>query len=202
MLTQQFREVVEDRPLRSRKGRLRFFESSVLEALTRSPVWLPFVIYGPAVVWGVWRLGEPRWAPLLCGFGFWFVLEYFLHRFFFHLPVRGETAAGFRFFVHEHHHAFPNDYGRLVATPWQSGLAMALLAAIESATWGHWQWALVGSVTGYLIYESVHIAIHMTETKWIHWLRAHHLRHHAEHGAGRAFGISSPLLDIVFRTRR
>jgi sterol desaturase/sphingolipid hydroxylase (fatty acid hydroxylase superfamily) len=58
-----------------------------------------------------------------------------------------------------------------------------------------------GFGTGYVVYDSIHFAIH-------HWsmrnplareLKRHHLRHHFtdEH---TGYGVSSPLWDYVFRT--
>lgn len=201
MVTDECRSLVESGTLKPREGSIRIFVSPVAEALTRSPPWLPFVWIPPVVAVVVEH--HEMHASFLAGMGAWFMLEYLLHRFFFHLPGESNAARGVRFLAHEHHHAFPHDRTRIVATPWQ--LALGLLLVAPFARLGPAPWlTLSGTLCAYLIYEAIHFRIHhgTTHGRVMRGVRAHHLRHHAPEGSRAAFGISSPLLDYVFGTRR
>ena len=202
VITDECRTIVESGDIKPREGSIRIFRSPIAEALTRSPPWLPFLWIPPAVAALVENRGM-HLAAFMTGVGGWLVLEYLLHRFFFHLPGDHRVARGIRFLTHEHHHAFPEDRGRLVATPWQ--LALALLLVAPFARLGPAPWlTLAGTLTGYLVYEAIHFRIHHATNpgRLIKKLRAHHLRHHAPQGAKAGFGISSPLLDYLLGTTR
>jgi hypothetical protein len=195
-LTEECIEIAASDDRRPRRGRLRIFRSPVLEALFRSPPWVPFV-WVPLLVGLCLEHGTPPpgRGALFFGGGWllWWLLEVAMHRFFFHLPGQGKVARGMRFIVHEHHHAFPHDPGRLVATPWQSALALALLAAVARLVGPGWLTILAGSACAYLFYEAIHWRIHHDPGggRFIRRLRAHHLRHHAKPEAG--YGISIPV---------
>lgn len=202
VITEECRAIVDAGDLKPRPGSIRIFRAALPEALTRSPPWLPFAWIPPVVAAVIENRGLHLGA-LTAGIGAWVVLEYLLHRFFFHLPGSSRAARGVRFLVHEHHHVFPEDRGRLVATPWQ--LALALLLVAPFARLGPAPWiTLCGTLTGYLAYEAIHFRIHHATHpgRTLKRLRAHHLRHHASGGARAGFGISSPLLDVLFGTTR
>jgi sterol desaturase/sphingolipid hydroxylase (fatty acid hydroxylase superfamily) len=62
--------------------------------------------------------------------------------------------------------------------------------------------AFAGFIHGYLIYDLLHYAIHRGRmpTRLGRYLRQYHLAHHYA-SPERHFGVSSPLWDVVFRTR-
>jgi sterol desaturase/sphingolipid hydroxylase (fatty acid hydroxylase superfamily) len=202
-----------------------FRRAWVDRALTRTWPPLPFVAYGGVIVA---LLGPPLLAVagaarhgdvaalgrhVAAGLGLlaggvlaWTLIEYALHRFGLHLPTRSPAWRVAYFLVHGHHHRAPRDAARTVATLWQSGALLGLLASMAwpalGALWGPeaprvW---LAGVVLGYLAYEAVHLAAHHTRprTPLLRALVRHHLAHHAQPGA--RYGISSPLWDWVFGT--
>lgn len=200
VITDECRELVESGELKPRPGSIRIFRSSIAEAMTRSPPWLPF-LWIPPLIGGVIENRGMHLGAFLAGIGGWVVLEYLLHRFFFHVPGSSQIVRGVRFLAHEHHHAFPEDRGRLVATPWQLGLAMLLVAPFARLGPAPWV-TLLGTLFGYLVYEGIHFRIHHATRpgRLMKLVRAHHLRHHVDARAG--FGISSPLIDYLLGTHR
>lgn len=182
-----------------------FFHRPLAERLTRAHWASPYALYLPLVA-AILALGTDLSARglALVGAGAlaWTFVEYWLHRLFFHLapttPARRVTA----YLVHRHHHHAPGDRTRLVATPLQSlGLFLLLLGVYAPLGPARWP-LLAGGMLGYLAYELVHYSAHHRRPRSAlgRALRRHHLRHHFADEA-RNFGISSPLWDLVFRTR-
>ncbi|MEM1417327.1 MAG: sterol desaturase family protein [Myxococcota bacterium] len=191
----------DERPTR---GSLRLFESGVMEALFRSPPWLPFAYVTPMVGALLERGAARAPAVMLAGALLWAALEYAMHRWLFHVAGTKPVTVGYRFLVHGHHHARPWDGDRLVATPWQFASAAAVLYGAAQLFGEAWDAAFAGSLLAYLAYEAVHYAIHHGRggPGWLRAVRAHHLRHHhGPEGARSRFGISSPLFDWLLGTR-
>ncbi len=204
--------------LKPRRGHVRLLPGNLGNALWTSRPWLPYVWFAP-VVSACLEVAPPAaevgvTVPIpamlaipalwLSGALAWMLLEYLMHRFFFHLRGDGRLVRGFRFLVHEHHHAHPWDERRIAATWWQMSLAMLLLFGIERALapvlWPH---VFLGSLVAYLLYEAIHHRIHHDQEggRLLRAIRAHHLRHHhGPDGAKRGYGISSPVFDWLFRT--
>lgn len=204
-LSAEAQAVVEAGSLRPERGALRLFDSRLADGFWASSPWLPYVAVGAMSAVLLEHLPRgPEATAWLAGIAGWVVLEYLMHRFFFHLPLRGRRAAEFRLLVHEHHHARPWDRRRIAASWWQMTLALALLAGVERALLPtQWPVALLGSGWAYALYEAVHHRIHHDREggRVLRALRAHHLRHHhGAAGARRGFGISSPLLDWLLRS--
>jgi sterol desaturase/sphingolipid hydroxylase (fatty acid hydroxylase superfamily) len=122
------------------------------------------------------------------------MIEYLLHRFAFH-----------GFAPHYQHHEDPTDPTHILA-PLQ--LSLPVLAALFILLWQLAGQALVaalivaGVLAGYLVYESLHLRIHSTQPGgWLlRALRKQHFYHHfADHSS--CYGVTSPVWDLVFRTR-
>jgi len=96
------------------------FDNPILENMTMTPWygillgWLPWLTYLLVNV-----TTDPFETICSIGFGifFWTILEYSIHRWFFHseeqLPENPHVIA-FHFLIHGVHHAFPMDRYRLV----------------------------------------------------------------------------------------
>lgn len=181
----------------------RFFHRPVFERLVRAHPASPYVLYLPAIALCLAHTGLAQLPLALVGWLVWTLIEYWLHRGFFHMrpdtPARRVTS----FIIHRHHHVAPADREHLVATPLYSlGLFLLLLAAY--APFGPARWPLLaGSMLGYLAYEAAHWQIHHGHRRGplARALRRHHLRHHLADPAHN-FGISSPLWDLALRTWR
>ena len=185
----------------------RFFHRGLWESLTRAHPASPYLLHLPLVAASLW-LARPL-APLslllllAAGALAWTFVEYWLHRGFFHMRADTPARRVTSYVVHRHHHAAPHDPARIAATPAYSLGLLLLLFAVYSLAGPHARFALLaGTSLGYLAYEATHWQIHHARprTRLGRAVHRHHLRHHAD---GRAnFGISSPLWDLVFRTRR
>lgn len=124
-----------------------------------------------------------------------------MHRFLYHKIEDATYNTGIQYLFHGIHHEFPNDQTRLVL-PWIPSLGIAALfyglfylimrpnAFVFSS----------GFVLGYCAYMTVHFAIHKVPApkKFDFWWRHHNIHHFQQHD--RAFGVTSPLWDIVFGT--
>jgi hypothetical protein len=133
----------------------------------------------------------------------WTFVEYWLHRWFFHLPPGTHPFRRYILFIaHGYHHEFPNDPGRLVAPPVLSWPIAVFLVVLYSTLLGSW-WTpfFAGTVTGYLGYDWMHYYTHHGRPKsgWLKRMRKFHLDHHFKDHESR-FGLSTPLWDFVLGT--
>jgi len=207
---------------------VRMFRSDFMERFSHVHPAVPHVIYVPLVGWLLWTapttVGR---TALLCAAGvvLWTLAEYLLHKHAFHAPDRimqetHDVVAGLRreeavlpalpgwrhrlyFVAHGVHHEYPSDSSRLVMPP-SASLPIAVL------TWLLFRAAagptlapslFAGFVTGYLVYDTTHYAVHHLgmRTPWGRYLKKRHARHHfLDHDAD--YGVSSPLWDVVFGT--
>jgi sterol desaturase/sphingolipid hydroxylase (fatty acid hydroxylase superfamily) len=125
----------------------------------------------------------------------WTLIEYLLHRFFFHhAPVLKR--------VHERHHNSPLE---LIGTPaWASALIALVTAALACAVLGFpiGTAATAGLAAGYLWYVFVHYAAHHWRPRrgsYLYGARLRHARHHHQSHDGN-FGVTTALWDHVFST--
>jgi dihydroceramide fatty acyl 2-hydroxylase len=192
------------------KGSARMFRSDFFEWFSHVHPATPAVMFLPVVAFAFYQAIGPHhlavaaslgWA--LVGYLTWTLFEYWFHRLFFHLEVRGPRTERIYFFIHGVHHDWPWDRTRLVMPPSVS-LSIGVLAyALHRAVFGAQQmWApFAGFVLGYVIYDSVHWYVHAGKPRsWLgKWLRREHLVHHFKESGSR-FGVSCPWWDKVFRT--
>lgn len=187
----------------------RIFANNFLDFFSRVHWSIPLFTWVPVVLVSLyWSLVE-RQLPVLNVAGYfvaaffsWTVAEYLLHRFLFHFHPTTELGKRISFITHGVHHDYPNDSKRLVMPP-------ALSVFIALPFWFGFQWAFgefnlaffAGFLTGYLIYDMMHYALHHANVKWAWFaaLKEHHMIHHyAEPENG--FGVSSKMWDYIFRT--
>ena len=120
----------------------------------------------------------------------------------FHWVPNTPFAAKVVYTMHGNHHHYPRDRQRLFMPPLPSVLIASLLFALFY--WMMGLYALLffpGFLLGYLLYASMHYAIHAWNPpfKWMKPLwRNHHLHHYKNEHHG--FGVSSTLWDLVFGT--
>ena len=132
----------------------------------------------------------------------WTLTEYVLHRFAFHQHPETEMGSKIVYLIHGNHHEFPRDKERLFMPPIPSVFLATLFFGLFYLFMG--SYALIffpGFMTGYLLYGSMHYAIHAWNPpfKWMKPLwRNHHLHHYKDEDKG--FGVSSTLWDRVFGT--
>jgi len=196
------------------KGQAKLFRNQYLEYLTKTH---------PLVIWGMYLpiIGVMLWysvAELNYSFGqmlliflggmfFWSFFEYIMHRFVFHYVADTERGKRINYVLHGNHHEYPRDKQRLfmpaVPSIILASVIFALMYFVTAAfSPNNYVFAFFpGFMIGYLIYGSMHYAIHAWNPpfKWMKGLwRNHHLHHYKQDHRG--FGVSSTLWDHVFGT--
>jgi dihydroceramide fatty acyl 2-hydroxylase len=184
------------------------FESRLLDRFTRVHPVVPVLIYAPVIgamlVLAVTRDGGWDTLALVCvGYCLWTLFEYWLHRVVFHFEPEDGFGAKLHWMIHGVHHDHPNDPLRLVMPPAASiPLAVIVVGIIFLAAGTvHAPAVAAGFLSGYLIYDEIHYALHhhTPSTRLGKRLRELHMRHHFQDD-DKGFGISAPYWDVVFRT--
>lgn len=137
----------------------------------------------------------------VAGFVSWTFAEYMLHRFFFHMKSDSKLVKKIAYTMHGIHHDFPNDYTRLFMPPLPATLFIAVFFTTFYLTLGTRVFCfLPGFLLGYLAYAYTHFKTHQIRApKLLKFIWTHHLKHHYQ-DEDKAFGVSSPFWDLVFRT--
>lgn len=181
------------------------FKNNFLESLSKVHYSVPLFIYLPVIGFFTWTaFSEHRlnlfqylgWFSL--GLLVWSATEYFLHRFVFHFHPKGKIMERIHFIFHGVHHDYPNDAKRLVMPP-SASIPLALLFFFFFNTLlnpHHLSGFFPGFVTGYLLYDMTHYALHHANFKSGFWkaLKKHHMTHHYQDET-KGFGVSSMLWD-------
>lgn len=190
---------------------VRMFKSDFMEFFSHVHPATPLVLYLPAIALALYVAISRNQLSILTvvelfvvGVLIWTLLEYVIHRRIFHYEPKSAIGKKLHFIVHGVHHDYPNDAKRLVMPPAISiplaivfyGLFALFFGRSAPAIWA-------GLVAGYVCYDSIHYAIHHFSMKsgLLNRLKQHHLRHHF-HDDHAGFGVSSPLWDYVFGTKR
>ncbi|MBE9464166.1 sterol desaturase family protein [Dyadobacter subterraneus] len=189
---------------------VRMFKSDILESVSKVHFSVPLFIFIPVILYFGWKaIWQEELSPLefsgyyLLGLFIWSLTEYVLHRFIFHLePKKGnKTLERIHFIFHGVHHDYPSDAHRLVMPPSVSiplATAFYYLFSLFLRT-GPLAAFFSAFMTGYLIYDMTHYALHHANFKNKFWkrLKKHHMLHHYD-DASKGYGVSSPLWDKVF----
>lgn len=141
---------------------------------------------------------------LLFFFGFiaFGLLEYFIHRFIFHLSVKKEPFKTWVFGIHGVHHANPDDQ-RFYKTSILLKIALVLgingLGYIIAEAQGLIFSA--GFASAYAFYLFIHYCVHHykapTNPLKFYWIY-HEIHHYIN--PKNAYGVSNPFWDLVFQT--
>ncbi len=191
------------------KGSDRLFRSPALEALTKTHIAVPLTMfYGiglTTVAYSFWSLdlgGVAVTALFLVGAFFFTLVEYLVHRYFYHMGADTPKKARLQYVFHGVHHDHPRDKKRLALPPVLSLAVAAMFVGLFRLLMGTYGYAFAGGfMTGYATYLLAHYAIHVYSPPknilGVIW--KHHNLHHFV-GDNGAFGVSSPLWDHVFGT--
>jgi 4-hydroxysphinganine ceramide fatty acyl 2-hydroxylase len=191
------------------KGQAQLFKNHYLEMLTKTHPLVIWGIYLPLIVCSLYYSGIRLKFSLpeiggvfLAGGLFWTFFEYLMHRFVFHWVGESERAQKFVYVMHGNHHHFPRDKERLFMPPVPSIIISSLLFLLMHLLMGGYAFMFFpGFMLGYLMYGTMHFAIHAWNPpfRWMKPLwRNHHLHHYKDDHRG--FGVSSTIWDRVFGT--
>ena len=158
---------------------------------------------------GMGRL-VPRWKDLLwlipVGLFFWSLLEYAMHRLFFHWSPHNRKLKRIVQALHLSHHTDPRNPDKILIRPSYSLPISALVLGGFYAVTGSLFSAsalLSGVWLGFLYYEWVHYRLHLSTAASgsLKYQRGWHFSHHFV-DQGNCFGVTSPIWDLVFGTYR
>jgi 4-hydroxysphinganine ceramide fatty acyl 2-hydroxylase len=187
----------------------RLFKSSWLEALSKTHIAVPLTLfYGAAL--GVLFLSTGQWGMRwstvltysLSGVLFFTLVEYLVHRYFYHMRPGSERSTRIQYVFHGVHHDHPRDKRRLALPPIVSVVVAVAFLGLFRLLLGTPGFAFGGGfLAGYATYLLVHYSIHVRRMphNLLSALWKHHNLHHFADGQS-AFGVSSPMWDHVFGT--
>jgi dihydroceramide fatty acyl 2-hydroxylase len=193
-----------------RRGTAPMFERPpLLERFAMANPAIPFIVYFPVGIYTAWRAVSHGYGALtiaamyLAGLFLWTFTEYAVHRGQFHHEPTSEPQVAYVYLMHGVHHAYPDDSRRwvmplIVSVPLSALFYLAfhfLLGPIGDAMFA-------GFIHGYVAYDTIHFLVHRgpMPTRFGKFLRQYHMEHHYKKLEGH-YGVSSPLWDVVFRTR-
>ncbi|CEP12443.1 hypothetical protein [Parasitella parasitica] len=188
-----------------------FFGHPLLEPLTKTAwyviptVWIPYAGYQ---LYQSFAYGNDiaTWMSFVLGIAIWSLLEYLLHRFFFHLDeLLPDHQAAFvlHFVIHGFHHYLPMDKLRLVMPP-----TLAIIIAYPLVSLGHFLFppmiahgVVAGGFFGYVLYDCTHYYLHHARVFKYHFreMKKYHMAHHYKNYEG-GYGITSKIWDYCFGT--
>lgn len=190
------------------KGQGRLFQSEYLEMMTKTHPVVIYSLYIPVVIFLLYYAFTYRFMSVgavilffLGGALAWSLMEYVLHRFIFHFVTENPKLQRIVYKLHGIHHEYPRDRERLFMPPIPSLVVAGFFFSLQYLIVG---WNVLaffpGFLAGYLLYGSMHYAIHaFTPPSFLKALwRNHHLHHYKYPEKG--FGVSSVLWDHIFRT--
>jgi 4-hydroxysphinganine ceramide fatty acyl 2-hydroxylase len=190
------------------KGQGRLFQSEYLEMMTKTHPIVIYSMYLPLIVFLLYygnvyqSLSISREILLFAsGMLVWTLMEYILHRFVFHFVSENPRLKVVIYKMHGVHHEYPRDRERLFMPPVPSIIVATLFFSLQYLIMG---WNVLaffpGFLFGYLMYGSMHYAIHaFTPPSFLKALwRNHHLHHYKYPQKG--FGVSSVIWDHIFGT--
>lgn len=186
----------------------QIFENAFLESMTKSNPQLTIAFYTLLIIlflilnYEFTRNGL-YWTVFLYGAGIlaWTLMEYLLHRYIFHIDRYFPKMKRLHYMLHGVHHEHPRDRERLFMPPLPGTLIALLLLGFWSLFFGTDAFSfMAGMSNGYLIYSYIHYSVHTKPVFYpLRRLWKHHALHHFKYPS-KAFGVSSPLWDIIFRT--
>lgn len=141
---------------------------------------------------------------ILTGLAFWSLLEYLLHRYFFHWNPQDLRMRRIIHQLHFNHHKDPRHPDKILVHPFYSlpvsgmlGWGFYLVTGTLLAATG----LLAGLWAGFLYYEWVHYRLHLGKKSrgLLKRQRRWHFYHHFV-DPDHCFGVTSPLWDVVLGT--
>ncbi|MCG2611206.1 sterol desaturase family protein [Flavobacterium sp. SM15] len=191
------------------EGQAQLFENKYLEMLTKGNPLLIWSMYIPILTYLIYRAlivyQIPVMTALLLFFGgiaYWTFFEYLAHRYIFHWVSENIRVQKVAYVMHGNHHEYPRDRDRLFMPPLPSIILSTTLFGLHYLILWDYNWAFFpGFMLGYLLYASMHYAIHAFEPPFEFmkplW-RNHQMHHYRNEHLG--FGVSNTFWDKVFGT--
>ena len=188
----------------------QLFKSKFLEKFTRTPIWLPIIMYLVIIAVMIYyavntiSLNLKVIVPLFIGgYIFWTFAEYMIHRFVYHTESNSRFLYRIQFTGHTIHHQHPIDPTRLAMPPLPSLILSGFFFGLFYLLMKDWAFAFwPGFMLGYLAYISFHYFQHTIKSPMIPTLKKLWLYHQMHHYQNPyvAFGVSTLMWDRIFGT--
>ncbi len=190
-------------------GSAKMFENPILERISRTHILIPITMFiGISGVLEYYAVTTTQYAWFV-GVGLFFagflaftLVEYLMHKYFFHMEPNTPVKDKLQYSVHGVHHDYPKDKDRLAMPPFVSAAYAAIIYLVFNLIMGDLSLYFVpGFLFGYAAYLGVHYIVHayqppknLFKVLWVN----HAIHHYKDPDV--AFGVSTPLWDYVFGT--
>jgi 4-hydroxysphinganine ceramide fatty acyl 2-hydroxylase len=196
-----------DRP--DNQGSAKMFDNPVLEKMSRTHISIPIAMFLGLGTVSLYfaitatdiRLGIGLLLTLLGLLAFTLV-EYLMHRHFFHMEPDTKVKDKLQYSVHGVHHDYPKDKDRLAMPPFISAFYTFVFYVVFTLIMDDYAlYFLPGFLLGYALYLGVHYIVHAYQPpkNFMKILWVNHAIHHYK-DPDVAFGVSSPLWDYILGT--
>lgn len=189
---------------------MRMFDAPYLEIFSRTPwyvipiVWVPVLIYNAMLAFENLNLMQVIICVIL-GMCLWTFLEYFLHRFIFHLELwipDNRYLYTIHYVIHGVHHAFPMEKDRLVFPPVLGIPVYFLLYFVYGSFIPLFlcRGIAIGVIAAYIMYDLSHYYFHHEQPlAQLEYRKKYHMYHHYK-DPNNGYGITTSFWDTVFGT--
>lgn len=190
-------------------GSAVLFESPLLERISRTHISIPIIMFlglsGISLFYAVTSTDISLgigFLVLVAGYFVFTFVEYMMHKHFFHMEPDTPIKDKLQYSVHGVHHDYPRDKDRLAMPPFVSAAYAAIFYLVFRLIMGDYAlYFLPGFLSGYASYLGVHYIVHAFSPpkNFLKVLWVNHAIHHYK-DPDMAFGVSTPLWDIIFGT--
>lgn len=189
-------------------GSAQMFQNPILEKISRTHISIPITMFlvlsgisfyyalGTSINLGVGLL------VLFIGYIAFTLVEYLMHKYFFHMEPNTPIKDKLQYTVHGVHHDYPKDKDRLAMPPFVSAAYAAIFYLVFNLIMGDFAYYfLPGFLIGYASYLGVHYIVHAFNPpkNFLKILWVNHAIHHYK-DPDKAFGVSTPLWDMILGT--
>ncbi len=191
-----------------KQSNTRYFKNPLLEKMAYTSALTLNIVFIPIAIYFLYLSSQKHSMVIVClgvfaGLFLWSLLEYVMHRFAFHFKFKNEKLKRLHAILHLSHHEFIHDKRK-----YQTLILVSLPTAILGyylLTWlfgAYAQPMVAGLIIGYVLYEFTHASTHRMkmDAMMVRHVKQHHMSHHFL-DQEKNFGVTSPLWDIVFKTR-
>lgn len=186
----------------------KLFKHPLLELLTKTRLWIIWLVYSilSVILMGIFisyfnRTFAAALGFFIAGYLTWTLGEYVLHRFIYHKIKDASYDDGLQYVFHGIHHQYPSDNDRIILPPVPGLLIAAGFLGLYYLIMGKVAFPFsAGFLMGYLTYISIHWMVHSKpiSKRLPFWWNHHNIHHYQQHD--KAFGVTTPIWDMVFGT--
>jgi sterol desaturase/sphingolipid hydroxylase (fatty acid hydroxylase superfamily) len=190
-------------------GSAKMFSNPFLERLSRTHISVPISLFiavsTVSLYYGITSTSLPLGlglVVLLAGLFVFTLVEYMMHKHFFHMEPDNPVKDKVQYSIHGVHHDYPRDKDRLAMPPFVSAAYAAILYLVFTLLMGDYAlYFLPGFLLGYTAYLGVHFMVHAYDPpkNFLKVLWVNHAIHHYK-DPDSSFGVSSPLWDYLLGT--